>query len=399
MKTLLTLLALTIAISTQAQELTGRIDLETRAFVKGALLEPQHQTNISLSSEPELFLEWADGSQRFIITPFARLDLGDQNRTHFDLREAYWQYLANTWDLRVGFSKVFWGVTESQHLVDVINQTDLIEGPDGEAKLGQPMVQWTWLPTWGALDVFIMPFFRERTFPGEEGRLRLPLLIDSRNTLRHERVDVAVRWSRSISLFDIGLAHFWGTSREPRFTVASDGFTLNPIYETIHQSSLDAQATVGSWAFKLESITRSGQGDRFYAVVAGFEYTIGNIRNSGYDLGLLAEYHYDSRDALDFSNFVPQPGIGPLSVALFENDVFGGVRLALNDVQDTQMLGGAIVDVDTRTTAFFLEASRRIGDRFTLDVEMRSFLNTDPGDAFYSFRQDSYGQVRLGYHF
>ena len=54
---------------------------------------------------------------------------------------------------RVGVGKVFWGVTESQHLVDIINQTDLVENIDTEDKLGQPMLETTWLQNWGATTV------------------------------------------------------------------------------------------------------------------------------------------------------------------------------------------------------------------------------------------------------
>ncbi|MDD7885073.1 hypothetical protein [Flavivirga sp. 57AJ16] len=35
-------------------------------------------------------------------------------------------------------------MTESNHLVDIINQTDAVETFDGEEKLGQPMVQLSW---------------------------------------------------------------------------------------------------------------------------------------------------------------------------------------------------------------------------------------------------------------
>ena len=42
--------------------------------------------------------------------------------------------------MRLGLRKVYWGVTESQHLVDVINQTEGVENLDGEDKLGQPML-------------------------------------------------------------------------------------------------------------------------------------------------------------------------------------------------------------------------------------------------------------------
>jgi hypothetical protein len=76
---------------------------------------------------------------------------------------------------------VFWGVTESSHLVDIINQSDFVENIDTEDKLGQPMVSLRWLPEWGTLDLFLMPLHRERTFQGLAGRPRLPLPIDQDN--------------------------------------------------------------------------------------------------------------------------------------------------------------------------------------------------------------------------
>ncbi len=36
------------------------------------------------------------------------------------------------------------------------------------------------------------------------------------------------------------------------------------------------QYTTGAWLWKLETITRSGQDDRFFALAGGFEYTFGN---------------------------------------------------------------------------------------------------------------------------
>ena len=87
------------------------------------------------------------------------------------LREAYWAY--EDWsykgteiELLVGINKVFWGVTESVHLVDIVNQTDLVEDLDQEDKLGQPMVNLALQHDWGLLNIYLLPYFRERTFPG-----------------------------------------------------------------------------------------------------------------------------------------------------------------------------------------------------------------------------------------
>lgn len=394
------LLALALPGIVVAQEFSGFIEAETRTFPKSGLAEGQHGSNVSIAFEPELYKEWDRGYQSFTFTPFLRLDQGDGERTHFDIRELYWHKVTRNWELKAGITRVFWGVTESQHLVDVINQTDLVERPDGEAKLGQPMVNFTWVPRWGTFDFFVLPFFRERTFPGAQGRLRPVVPVDTDQTTyesgaKQQHVDVAARWSHSLSIFDVGLSHFYGTSREPLLLPGVDAEgqpVLTPHYNLVHQTGLDAQATFGGWLWKLEAITRSGQGKRFLALTTGFEYTFSNVRDSGIDVGVLAEYLYDGREKVDFGGIL-------LSPALFEDDIFVGSRLAFNDVQSTGILGGVIVDRDTRSNALFLEGNRRLGDRWTLDLQLRMFTNTTPKDVLHWYRRDNYLQLGLAYHF
>ncbi len=91
----------------------------------------------SLALEPEWFRRWEDANVTLTARPFARLDGQDNDRTHVDLRELMFHKSSDQWELKAGVGKVFWGVTESQHLVDVINQTDFVENIDEEEKLGQ----------------------------------------------------------------------------------------------------------------------------------------------------------------------------------------------------------------------------------------------------------------------
>ena len=128
-------------------------------------------------------------------------------------------WLADTWELRLGFGKVFWGTTEFVHLVDIINQTDRVEDISLEKKLGQPMVQLSIPRDWGIVDMFVMSYFRERTFPGRRGRLRSALVVDTDNPIyesanKEWQVDAALRYSHSIGDWDIGLYHFYGTGRD-----------------------------------------------------------------------------------------------------------------------------------------------------------------------------------------
>ncbi len=101
---------------------------ELRAFPNDAAFPEQTNSTLSpsVSFEPEVVYEWNGGDDRLTFVPFLRWDADDDNRTHGDLREANWLHQADDWDLVVGVDKVFWGVTESRHLVDIINQHDAV---------------------------------------------------------------------------------------------------------------------------------------------------------------------------------------------------------------------------------------------------------------------------------
>ncbi|MBW1792216.1 MAG: hypothetical protein JRJ14_08175, partial [Deltaproteobacteria bacterium] len=122
-----------------ATEFTGDIALEGRAFLASPAYPEQRHHSASFAVNAEVYHELSSGSS-FIFKPFFRVDSADSERTHGDIREANFLYLADTWEMTVGIGKVFWGATEFVHLVDIINQTDLVEALDGEEKLGQPMV-------------------------------------------------------------------------------------------------------------------------------------------------------------------------------------------------------------------------------------------------------------------
>ena len=388
-----------------AVELSGRFEIEARGFTQSPAYSGQRRNGLSFAVQPEIHHAFGDGRQSLLFTPFLRADTADEERTHFDVRELLYQRVFDSAELRAGIGRVFWGVTESYHLVDVVNQTDLVENVDRDDKLGQPLVNLTLIRDWGALDLFVLPGFRERTFPGREGRLRSEPFVDTdRATYEsgagRRRIDYAVRWSHAIGDFDVGVAHFHGTSREPRLrplAVCADGrpapasgcppagAVLAPRYEVVHRTSLDLQATRDAMLWKLEALHESGQGDAWIAWVAGFEYTWFGIDESAVDLGLLAEHLFDGR-----GGNAPQP---------FENDVFAGVRLALNDEAGTDFLAGVIADVEGDATTLSLEASRRIGERWKVELEARAWIGVEDGDPMFPLHRDDYVQLTLSRFF
>lgn len=379
-------------------EFSGVIAAEGRLFPNNERFDGQHSHNGSIYIKPEFYFEWDEGDQSFLFVPFGRLDQGDSKRTHLDIRELSYVKAAEAWELRVGLRKVFWGVAESNHLIDIVNQTDLVENLDTEDKLGQPMINLAIIRDWGTIDFFILPGFRERTFPGKSGRLRAPFRVDDseedyESAAKNKHVDYAIRYSHYFGDYDIGLYHFWGTSREPLLfptLTSSNELVFGTRYDLIHQTGLDVQATKGNWLFKLEALRREGQAvafndDTFYATVGGFEYTFVGLKGTAMDLGVIGEYHFDDRGE---SFFAP-----------FNNDVFVGGRLAFNDAQDTQVLGGVIADLNGNANFFNIEASRRIGDRWKIEAEARIFFDVDRLDPFWSLDKDDYLQLELARYF
>nr|MCS5620342.1 hypothetical protein [Nitrospinaceae bacterium] len=208
--------------------LDGNFTLELQHFPGDAQDPRQENQNASIKLEFDFDNEWAGELRKVLyFSPFYRIDRSDKERTHFDLREFNLLTVGDSWDLRVGISKVFWGATEFVHWVDVINQTDFVENIDGEEKLGQPMVQFSIDREEGKFELYYLPYFRERTFPGVEGRPRIIPHVDPdqakfENADAEQHPDFALRWSESFDDADVGLSHFYGTTREPTYLEGFD---------------------------------------------------------------------------------------------------------------------------------------------------------------------------------
>ena len=376
-----------------AHEVAGYATGEVRLFPNDALHSGQDDQSSSFVIQPEYYHEFESGSS-FAFTPFFRLDSGDQERTHLDIRELTYLWLKEDFELRVGVRKVFWGVTEFIHLIDIVNQTDLVESVDTEDKLGQPMVNFSVSRDWGTVDIFWLPFFRERTFVGTGGRLRGASVVDETRTQYESAAeewhsDWALRYSHTFGDIDMGLSQFVGTNRDPTLLDGTDsnGDDIKiPKYEQIKQTSLDVSYVIGEWLWKLESLYRTGQGNEDYlAWAGGFEYTSVGVLELNMDLGFVGEWLYDDReDDADTA---------------FENDIAGGLRLTVNDAASSEALLGWVQDVDTSARLLFLEASRRFGNNWLLNIEMRLSLDQPASDFLFEQRKDDLFQTELFYYF
>ena len=385
-------LLLCLAVPAAALDYSGNIAAEWQVFPEQARYVNQLDDNLTLSFKPKWRQAWNQGDDEVTVELFLRADDKDEERNHADIRELKWLHVSGQHEWRVGIDSVFWGVTESQHLVDVINQIDRVEGIDGEDKLGQPMIHYTAIQDWGVLHLFVLPGFREATFHAEQGRLRLPLPVDTSQTQyesadEDQHVDYALRYSHYVGDTEFGLSAFDGTRRDAQFSQGFDQSgrpVLIPYYAQMTQIGLDLQSIVGDWTWKLEMIRRELEDEVYRAATAGFEYTFYSLAESAIDLGTLVEYSWDSRSQ---------------NAGVFDNDIFAGLRFAFNDVQSSEILAGVIVDTDKHSRSLRAEASRRLGNSWKLSAELQVFSNIAADDPLSAYAADDYLMLELARYF
>ena len=347
-------------------EVYHEVGVQQRQFVHEPSNAVQNSNYSALSLNS--FYSHSEDDQLWAAELWLRADQHDKQRNHLDIRELYWLHYADQYEWQVGIARVFWGVTESAHLVDVINQTDYLEGLDAEDKLGQAMIHYTQWVDNGQVEFFVLPHFNEREFYGEQHRFALPFDVSEQtlyqSSAKQQHIDMALRISQTWQDLDWSISGFRGTNRDVQFLSSDNGMT--PYYGQMEQLGATLQYLMGAWVVKGEFLLRRTLSDPenqikradIRAFVAGFEYSQIGVFDSQYDLGYLLEYQYDSRSRQQ---------------VLGQNDVFAGMRLALNDADSSEIIVGILHDVSDQSQSMRLEGSMRLGEQTKVEVAAYKF--------------------------
>lgn len=374
-----------------AGEFSGELKLENRIFFERGKYGNERQDDVSIALKPEYSHSWNQDRKVITFIPYFRQNNLDEQKNLVDIRELSYVESRGNWEIRAGISKVFWGVVESQHLVDVVNQVDFVAGPDNETKMGQLMFNPTYISKYGNFSYFLLPGFRERTFSGEDGRLRFPLPVDVDNaeysdSQKENHIDHAIRWSHYYQNFDLAVSYFKGTDREAQFKLNNSSDELNPFYIQTEQVGFELQYLYMDWIFKSEIIQKDSEFvDLYTAVVAGFEYTFSNVFG-GKDIGFIYEYLYDDR----FEN----------STTGLYNSSFLGSRIAFNDTESSELLvGGFFNNEYGKLTTFRVEGSTRLNNSMKVSIEANIIDTPLKKSTLHQLRKEDYFQMNFSFYF
>lgn len=446
MRVLLAAALLALGGTATALDLRPKLEAEGRWFFSA----DEQPLLGSVAGTLELFQPVANEG-RIIGELFGRYDPQDPQRTHVDARELYYEVLERDFEFRIGSRRVFWGVTESRHLVDVINQSDLVEDFDGEAKLGQPMLNLSLILDTGTLEVFAMPYQRQRTFPGEQGYPRLPLPVHSHESLYESslgrgNLDHALRYRATQGELDYAVAFFRGTARDPRLLPclrrgasgqyvqgSPDGPTCDIFEGIVLPSSPTPEALVpvlqqaglapadDEVAMQVAQEVRDNLVlvpfyDRLSQVSLELQWVTGalalkleglrRVREDGATVAAVSGFEYTWGDAWAtgydlglLMEYLYDQRDDSLDT-LFDDEVFIGGRAFLNDVANTQLLAGVIANRENFGNRLYgVEFSRSLSGTWRLAAKARIF-SAIPDDSPAQFLSDQdYLTVTLEHFF
>ncbi len=353
----------------------GYIGIDSHYYPKSNN-ELQEYGNSSFVMQAELSHAW-NNSFFMKLTPFARLDAEYDDRNSTQIKEFELEYLNGRNLFHIGQRLLSWSTVETVNVLpitvaDVVNQRDIQGDPDGQEKLGRPMLSYTILGETTQLELHYMPFFVERLQPLIQSREHFAggnfsIIEDGIYTDEDEetKASYAAKFEWVVGANNLALFHYSGYRNEPLYTPI-DNENLQQLYFSTNTSGITLQSSISSWLIKLEAAYNDTEENNDYVLpheyssfIGGVEYTL--IRpNKHADLGFFVEYVYDSRDS------------GPFRTP-FEDDLFYGFRWASNNHDDATLLGGVLSDLDDHANIFHLNYKQRIGNDFGIDITARFY--------------------------
>ena len=234
-----------------------------------------------------------------------------------------------------------------------------------------------------------MPRFHKPTQVGKKGRLRLNLPTQNYNTsyvggAGKKVPSWAIKWQNNYGDSDVSFQLFRGTSRDASTLPIVEGTELKYFasFERITQLGFFFQKVHGPLIFKFEGIKRNGQKNSKYerenyqSYITGLEYVFTRVFNKVWDLNFFTEYSNDDR--------------GSYSTDIFQNDLFIGSRINLNDVEGTEITQALTIDLDGNGNTGSIEISTRLKDSLRISGDYNFYWSSNNTDIMYSFRRDNY---------
>ena len=198
------------------------------------------------------------------------------SRTFIELREAYFDYTAAKWDLRVGRQIIIWGVSDGLRITDLISPLDLTEflaRDYDDIRIPVDAIQWRYMENGIRLELVFVPVFQSYILPGDPENpwaINYPAdgpeiivapAITPDKSLRNS--EIGGRLSFTLPGFDLSVSGLYTWNKFPayerNFTPAHDTLVLVPRHFRYSMVGLDFSRPQGPFVIRGEAAMYSAE--------------------------------------------------------------------------------------------------------------------------------------------
>jgi len=418
MKRLLPLLLGAFPLAANA-DIRGNISLQSDTFL---IHQPdKHKNDLTLLGSLEA--EYTQDAFRAALRVNAQQDYYDlrdeaeQNgRSFLRVDELYGSYDFGDNRLTAGRSIRFWGALEAHNIVDGFNAVDLRNSPFDRDKIGAWNAALTHYTDTGSAALIVKFDEADQPMAVEPYAYYFfppDVRYDSRLRTSGSRNDPTyyLRLGGSTETeypFDYALILQHGYDSQRYFlpgdpVVTPTGLLTYSYYVPLaeHAYRVNKAMTydtlvVGDTLFKVEALYADVLDDEHISdychIAAGAEHTLTRVFAEA-DLGLIAEYYrYETLESDKYTDLD--------LFELFQNDLFLGLRLSLNDANSASLVGGVIADLEYAEQSYYAEFETRLFDAMKLNIDYRYIEPSKKTDtAFHLLGRFESVTLTLGYYF
>lgn len=317
------------------------------------------------------------------LSVYASFDDKDEDRRYADFREATLTYDWHELSFTAGFTRMFWGVSESINVVNVINQADIRDNINGKEKMGQQHFSVQYNGDASELQVVYMPVFREQVF-GLRPSFLLPISDRAKYEDGHKEGGWAARFKQYGDQSEWAIGYFSGTRRIPNLVISSATQTVTMFHPQTTNILFDGIYLGDTFSPKLELKLGRELGKHFYSANIGIEYPVYPDMWNLNELTFVAEYLKDSR--------------GLEAETIGQDDLFVGAKGVVGTQSEFRLLFGH--DLETSSHYFELSGQYRFNDYARLTFQAVGGIDVTKNDRLlYPLENEKYTTIKIHYAF
>lgn len=192
-----------------------------------------------------------------------------EDESGISMHEAYIDYVASSWDLRLGRQIIIWGNADGFRITDNISPSDLSEyitRDFDEIRMAVDAVKLRFLGTHGTGELIYIPFFRQGISPDKDSPWSLGDLSCTSITAGNkpekniENGELGAKYALFLPGFDMAVSYFYTWNDFPyyAYTGNTGSCQVNPQFYRLHIYGLELSRPYNDFVFRGEAAFSHG---------------------------------------------------------------------------------------------------------------------------------------------